>query len=348
MRKIRVLLYGIGAVGAMIAKCLLEKEGVEIVGAIDIAEDKTGRDLGDVLGLERKLGVQVSADADAVLSKAEADIAVLATSSYLKDTFPQIASVVKHGVSIVSTCEELAYPYISNQKMAEQLDALAKKHGATILGTGINPGFLMDTLVLTLTAACTSVKKIEATRVLDAANRRLPFQRKVGVGLTLDEFRRQIKEKRISGHVGLEQSIAMVAAGLAWKLDKITAEPPEPVIAEKNVAGGSRKVEAGKVAGLKQRARGTMNGKDVIVLDFEAFVGAEEHDAVMIDGVPIVAEKIQPCVHGDVATVAVVVNSIPRVLCAAAGLVTMKDLPVPHAALGDMRGHVTAQRLRQT
>jgi hypothetical protein len=342
MDKIRVILFGIGAVGVMIARSLFNKQGLEIVGAIDVAKDKAEKDLGEVLGLGRILGVRVSDDADAVLSKAHADIAVHATSSRLKDVYPQIATVVKHGVSVVSTCEELSYPFVSEAELAEKLDSLAKKHDATVLGTGVNPGFLMDTLVITLTAACQAVDKIEATRVMNAATRRLPFQKKIGAGLPVDEFRRKMREKQITGHVGLEQSIGMVAAAVGWKLDTIVVEEVEPVIAERIVESQDIRVEAGAVAGLRQRAKGILGDREVVALDFQAYIGAEEeYDSIVIKGVPSINERIQPCVHGDLGTVAMIVNAIPRVVNAPSGLVTMKDLPVPSAALGQLRNHVT-------
>jgi len=337
IEEIKVLLYGVGAVGNLIAKYLLQKEGVKIVGAIDIAEDKVGKDLGEILGLNRKLGVKVSDDVNLVLPKVKADIAVHATSSFLKDTYPQIASIVKHGVNVVSTCEELSYPYSVEPKLAGELDALAKQHSVTVLGTGINPGFLMDTLVITLTAVCQKIEKIEVIRVMDAATRRLPFQKKIGAGLTVREFQRKIENKQITGHVGLEQSIAMIADALAWKLDKIVAEPIEPVVAKKSVKSKDVKVMAGEVSGLRQRAKGVMKNTEVIVLDFQAYIGAEEeYDSITIQGVPNIKQKIQPCVHGDLGTVAMVVNLIPKVINAPAGLLTMKDLPVPSAALEDM------------
>jgi 4-hydroxy-tetrahydrodipicolinate reductase len=343
MRKLRVILYGVGAVGSLIAKFLLEKEGVEIVGAVDIAKNKVGKDLGEVLSIERKLGIKVSADADALFSKIKADIAIHTTSSFLKDTFPQIASIIKYGVKVISTCEELTYPYYTEPKLAKELDTLAKKHNATVLGTGINPGFLMDTLVITLTAVCQKIEKIEAARVMNAATRRLSFQRKIGAGLTVEEFRQKIENKQITGHVGLEESIAIIADALAWKLEKIVVESVEPVIAKKSVRSNDIKVNAGEVAGLRQKARGVMKNKEVITLDFQAYIGArEEYDAITIDGVPSVNQKIQPCVHGDIGTIAMVVNSIPKVIKASPGLLTMKDLPVPSATLKDMREYISS------
>jgi hypothetical protein len=343
MEKIKVISYGIGAVGAFIAKFLLEKEGVEMVGAVDIVKEKIGKDLGEVLHMQKKIGIKLSNNIDSVLQTTKADIVVHATSSYLKDTCPQIASIIKHGVNVVSTCEELSYPYDSEPNLARELDALAKKYDATVLGTGINPGFLMDTLVIILTSVCEKIEKIEATRIMNAATRRVPFQRKIGAGLTVDEFQDMIKHKQITGHVGLEQSIAMVSNALAWKLDQIKVESAEPVVATKTVESKDVRVKTGKVAGLKQKAKGIMKGKEVIALDFQAYIGAEEeYDAITIKGVPNVYQKIQPCVHGDTGTVAVIVNAIPRVINAPAGLFTMKDLPIPCGTPEDMRKYLAA------
>jgi 4-hydroxy-tetrahydrodipicolinate reductase len=342
MRKVKAVLFGVGAVGGLIAKFLLKKDGVEIVGAIDIAKDKVGRDLGEVLGINKKLGIEISADTNALLSRVEADIAIHTTASFLKDTFPQIASIVKHGVKVISTCEELMYPYYTEPKLARELDALAKKYKTTVLGTGINPGFLMDTLVITLSAVCQKIEKIQVVRVMNAATRRLPFQKKIGAGLTVEEFRHKIEEKQITGHVGLEQSIAMIADALAWKLDRILVESVEPVIADKTVGSKDIKVEVGKVVGLRQKAKGIMKNREVVLLNFQAYIGAEEeYDAITIEGIPNVKQKIQPCVHGDIGTVAMVVNAIPKVIRAPSGLVTMKDLPVPSAALEDMTKYVS-------
>ncbi|MDH7563736.1 MAG: hypothetical protein QHH24_02470 [Candidatus Bathyarchaeota archaeon] len=341
MKKVRVLLYGVGAVGSMIAKVLLEKKGVEIVGAIEVAGDKIGKDLGEVLGLQKKLEIKISKDLSVVVSRTKPDIAIHTTTSYLKDTYFQIASIVKHGINVVSTCEELSYPYLTEPKLAQQLGTLAKKHDVTVLGTGINPGFLMDTLVITLTAPCQKIEKIEAVRNMNAGTRRLPFQKKIGAGLTAQEFNRKIKNKKITGHVGLEQSIAMIAGALAWKLDSISVENAEPVIAEKTVESREIKVESGKVAGLRQMAKGFIGNKEVITLDFRAYIGVdEEYDAITITGFPNISQKIQPCVHGDIGTIAMVINSIPKVLNASAGLVTMKDLPVPSAATEEMTKYV--------
>lgn len=339
--KIRVVCYGVGAVGIRIATLLLEKKGIEIVGAIDVAPDKIGKDLGEILGIGKKLGITVSDDVDSVMRKACCDVVIHATGSYLKDVYPQIAPIAKYGVNVISTCEELSYPYLSEPELAKKLEALGVKYAMSFLGTGINPGFLMDTLVITLTGVCQRIDKIKVERVMNAATRRIPFQKKVGAGLTTTEFKKRMDTKQITGHVGLEQSIAMIAAALQWQLDKIRVDSVEPVIAQQDARSEAITVKKGQVAGLKQTARGIMKNKDVITLDFQAYIGAkDEYDAITIDGVPPIHQKISPCVHGDHATVAMIVNSIPKVMNAPPGLLTMKDLPVPSAAVEDMRKYL--------
>ena len=295
----------------------------------------------DDLGMDSLDAYEYLYNVEETLAKAKPDIAVHATASYLKQTYPQIAAIVRQGVNVVSTCEELFYPYMSEPDLAHRLDALAKKYDVSVLGTGINPGFLMDALVITLTAPCERIDKIEVTRIMNAATRRVPFQKKIGAGLTVEEFRGKIKNKQITGHVGLEQSITMVADALAWKLDRTVVQPAEPVIADKSAASRDIEVPVGRVAGLKQTAKGIVNNKEAITLDFQAYIGAEEeYDAISIHGIPTIKQRIQPCVHGDSGTVAMIVNAIPRVINAPAGLLTMKDLPLPHATPENMQKYL--------
>jgi len=340
-KEVRVLIYGVGAIGSRIARLVLKKKGFKIVGAVDVSPDRMGKDLGEVIGISRELGVVVSEDAEKTLSSVKADVAVHATSSFLKTVYPQIASIIEHGVNVVSTCEELAYPYIVDASLAASLDSLAKKHGVTVLGTGINPGFLMDTLPIALSGVCQEIESIRVERVIDAAKRRLPFQKKIGAGLSPQEFDEMIKEGRITGHVGLEQSVSMIADALKLDLEEVKVDPVRPVIAEKPVESREIKVEKGMVAGLTQTAYGLISGKPFITLVFKAYIGAkEEYDSITIEGTPRINQRITPCVHGDLATAAVVVNSIPKVIKASPGLKTMKDLPVPSAVLGDVRKYL--------
>jgi len=339
--KLKVVLYGVGWIGGSIAKLLITKKGLRIVGAIDSAPSKVGRDLGTVIGAKKLLGVVVTNDVEKLFSEVKPDIVVHATSSFLKDVYSQIEEIVKHGANVVSTCEELSYPYVSNRDLAAKLDELAKKFGVTVLGTGINPGFVMDTLPIALSSVCQEIRHIMVERVMDAGGRRAPFQKKIGVGLTVEEFKEKIRNKQITGHVGLEQSVAMIADALGWNLQAIELGTVEPVVAENTVESKAVKVKRGNVAGLRQSARGIKDSKPVITLLFEAYVGAEEeYDSITIEGVPNIHEKISPCVHGDVATAAIIVNSIPKVVNAEPGLKTMKDLTLPSAVLEDIRLYV--------
>jgi 4-hydroxy-tetrahydrodipicolinate reductase len=249
--------------------------------------------------------------------------------------------LAKYGVNVISTCEELSYPYVSEPELAKKLDTLGMKYGVTFLGTGINPGFLMDTLAIALTGVCQKVHQITVERVMNAASRRVPFQKKIGAGLTVEEFKKKIEEKAITGHVGLEQSVGMIADALRWQLDEVRVDPVKPVTAQKNVASEAIRVKHGQVAGLRQGAHGFLGKDEKITLDFQAYIGAkEEYDAITIDGVPPIHQKISPCVHGDLATIATVVNSIPKVINAQPGLITMKDLPIPSAAIEDLRKYL--------
>ena len=342
MENVKVVQYGIGVIGQKLATHLLEKEGVEIVGAIDINPKIVGKDLGEVMGI-KKLGVKISSDVDAVLNDTKPDIVAHTTMSYLKQTYPQFEGVLKHGVDVVSTCEELSYPNATpeGKKYAEKLDKVAKKGKASILGTGVNPGFVMDTLPIFLTAVCQKVDEIYVARQMDASTRRIPFQTKIGAGLSVDQFNKKIETHEITGHVGLEQSIKMIADALGWELDKIEVEKPQPVVLKKDVASEAIKVPKGNNAGSMQYAYGILKGKKLITMDFKAYIGApEEFDSVTIKGVPPINQKISPCTHGDYATIAITTNMIPHVINAEPGFKTMIDLPVPHATPKHMRKYV--------
>jgi len=333
LKNVKVVSYGIGVIGRRLAEHLLTKEGIEIVGAIDINPEIVGKDLGEVLG-KKKIGVKISSDADKVLKETKPDIVCHTTMSYMRQTYDQFAQILKHGCNIVSTCEELGYPYATEEgtEYAEKLDEIAKKHKATLLGTGINPGFLMDTLPIFLTGPCEQVESIYITRQMNAATRRIPFQKKIGAGMTVAEFRDAIDIGKITGHVGLEQSIQMIADTLGWALEEINVDAPEPVVLDHDVSSDAIKVPEGRNAGTKQMAYGVVDGKTAITMDFRAYIGApEEFDSVDIEGVPPIHQKISPCVHGDHGTIAMTTNMIPHVINAEPGLKTMTDLPVPHA-----------------
>jgi 4-hydroxy-tetrahydrodipicolinate reductase len=336
--EIKVVLFGLGPLGLAIGKGMLDKKGMKIVGAVDIAEDLVGKDLGDVFKLDKPLGVKVTNDAKRLLTKTKPDIAVIATKSSIKAIHPVLTLCAKMRVDVISTCEELSYPYYRYPDVSKQIDRLAKKNGVTVLGTGINPGYLMDALPITLTGACLKVEKITVTRMMDSSKRRVPFQKKIGTGLTPEKFRNMIDEKIITGHVGLAESIAMIAGALGWKLERIEEFPPEPFIATGEIVTSYTTVKPGCATGLKSVAHGIKDGKPAIVLEFFAHADVkDEYDAVSIEGVPNINQKIIGGIHGDTGTVAVMLNMIPKVLNASPGLVTMIDLPLPSVLNEDAR-----------
>ena len=336
MDNVRVAIYGVGAIGTNIAKFILRKRGIEIVAAVDISPEKVGKDLGEILGLEEKLGVVVSSDASEVLFKSKPDVTLHATGSFLDKVYPQIVEIVEAGSNVISTCETLAYPYYRYPELSEKLDKLAKERGVTVLGSGVNPGFIYDTLVATLTGVCETVEKIRAVRSLDAAKRRYPFQKKIGLGLSPEEFKRKLDAGEITAHVGYAESIMLVAKALGWRIDKVE-EIQEPVIAEKDLETQYFKVKPGEVAGVRGFGIGYMNRKEVIRVELVAAVGAEDYEEIIIEGNPNLHWRNSLGIPGDIATVAMIVNMIPRVLKAQPGLLTMIELPPPSAVLGDFR-----------
>jgi len=326
-KKIRIIQYGIGPIGASIVRLMRQKSLLEIVGAIDTDAKKVGRDLGEVVGApDAPWGVLVSADATSVLAK-PADVVVHSTSSYLTSVMDQLLACLGAGLCIVSTCEELAYPFRKHPQLSKTLDDAAKEEGVALLGTGVNPGFVMDKLPLTLSAVSQRVEWVSAVRIVDASKRRLPLQKKIGAGMTPDEFRAQVAAGVIKHH-GLPESIAMVADGLGFSLDDIS-EAIEPMIADEVVKTEFLEVAPGQVAGVHQVARGTAAGKEKIFMELKMYVGAQNPaDTVVLKGDPNLTLTIPGGTHGDVATAAVVVNVIPSILAAKAGLQTSRDLPL--------------------
>jgi 4-hydroxy-tetrahydrodipicolinate reductase len=331
MPSIRVAHFGLGPIGAAVAKELAARPGYTIVAGIDSDPAKAGRDLGDVAGLPRRLGVKVSPDAAAALKKARPHVVVLCTGSSMKQVMPQIESVLQARVPIVATTEELAYPGYTHVRYARRVDALAKKAKVAVLGTGVNPGFVMDALPIALTAACRRVDRVEVRRIQDARSRRLPFQQKIGAGLTTEQFQKRVADGGIR-HVGFTESIAMIADALGWSLDRIT-DDVQPKLAQVTISSEFLAVDPGYVCGIVQEGIGYRKKEPVIRLYMEAYLGAPDpYDAIEIDGTPRLSVRIAGGIHGDVATAAIVVNSIAKVIAAPPGLHTMRDMPLPSFA----------------
>jgi 2,4-diaminopentanoate dehydrogenase len=326
-KKIRVVQFGVGPIGASIARLLREKESLVIVGGIDRDPAKARRDLGEVVGApDAPWGVPISPRPTALLEK-PVDVVMHTTSSSLAAVMDELLACIQAGCCVVSTCEELAYPFRKHPELSAQLDAAAKEEGVALVGTGVNPGFVMDKLVLVLSAVAQRVDFAKAVRIVDASKRRLPLQKKIGAGMTEAEFREHVAAGVIKHH-GLPESVAMVADGLGLIVDDIS-ETIEPVIASETVKTPFLEVEAGQVAGVHQIARGTSKGEEKIFMELQMYVGAKQPaDTVELRGEPNLSLTIPGGAHGDVATAAIAVNAIPAILAAPAGLRTVRDLPL--------------------
>ncbi len=324
----RIVLVGLGPIGAAVARPLDARQGFRIVGAVDIDPLKVGRDAGDVLDLGRRLRIKVRDGIGATVKAARPDVAVLCTSSSLKAALPQFEEVLRHRVPIVTTTEEAAYAAPKNRRLAAGLDRAARKAKVAVLGTGVNPGFLMDALPIALSAVCERVERIEVQRVQDARIRRLPFQQKIGAGLTPAQFLRGV-EQGVLRHVGFAESVQMIADAVGWTLDR-TTEQILPKVAQTMVESDLLAVDPGYVCGLVQDAVGYVKGEPRVTLHLEAYLGApESYDSVLIEGSPRIYSRIDGGVHGDVATASMVVNAIPAVAAAPPGFRTMRDMPLP-------------------
>jgi 4-hydroxy-tetrahydrodipicolinate reductase len=324
-RKMKVVQYGMGPIGIRTTRYLIERDFFEIVGAIDIDPQKVGVDIGLLADLPEPLGVTVHDNPDVVFSRYRPDVVVLTTTSGLEAAYPQIQEIISHGISVVSTCEELSYPWITQPQISRKIDEMAKENTVAVLGTGVNPGFLMDFLPMASTAVCRQVKRIRVERLQNARYRRLPFQQKIGAGLTAEEFREKVKAKTLR-HVGLTESMHLIASRLGWQLTG-TEDVVEPVIAEKRITTPDLIIEAGRALGVNQIGRAYINSEEVITLIFRAVIGQPDpRDTIFIDGDPPVEMTIRNGINGDVATCAITVNAIPVVLRAMPGLKTMADI----------------------
>jgi 4-hydroxy-tetrahydrodipicolinate reductase len=325
---IRVIQYGLGPIGSAVARHVVERSGIELVGGVDIDPDKVGRDVGDVIGLDQPLGFTTAGTLAASLEQAgaAADVVMHTTSSYFDLFKDQVLEILDAGLDIVSTAEELSFPWLSHAEEATEIDGAAKRAGKTVLGTGVNPGFLMDALPLFLTAICQQVDHIAVTRVINASARRGPFQAKIGSGLSVDEFEAKMAAGRM-GHVGLPESVDMVFHSLGKELTHYDSDV-EPVVADKPVKTAFFAVAPGEVKGVKQVARAYSEAGEFLTLTFIAALEAgDDGDTITITGRPDLEVKLKGT-NGDIATVAIAVNAIRNVQEAAPGLVTMRDMAI--------------------
>ena len=322
---IDIVQVGIGPLGQKMVKSAVQRGSFRITGAVDTDPAKVGQDLGTLCGIA-PLGVAVAASVEDALAGASARVAVVTTVSSLKAMEAQVATLAKAKLHIVSTCEELSYPWNIQAEVAKRIDAVCREHGVACVGTGINPGYLMDLLPTLLTTACEDVTGIRVARVQDASVRRVPFQQKIGAGLTVAEFEAKREDGSLR-HVGLPESVDFIAAQLGWSLDH-KSESIDPVMAEEVVSTGYKPIEKGMCRGVHQVGRGFVGDDEVITLTFTAAVGEpESFEEVQIEGTPAFRSRIGGGIHGDIATCAVTLNTVRSILKAGTGLKTMADLP---------------------
>jgi len=327
MDEIKVIQVGLGPIGQKVVSYALQRNELKIVGAADPAEDKCGRDLGEVCGFDKNLNITVQPNIASAISETKPDVAFLTTVSDFARAVPQAEEILEYGIHVVSTCEEMSYPWETEPALAKKLDQTARENGVCVFGTGINPGFLMDFLPTAMTGLCENVTKVKVSRLQDATFRRIPFQQKIGAALTLEEFEEK-KKKGTLRHVGLTESVQMIASRMGWKLDK-TEDIISPVIAEEVIASGYKNIEPGMAAGVQQIGNGYVDGKLVIELVFKASVGEKKPaDTIEIEGCPNIKSTVPGGVNGDIGTCAITVNAVKSVMIASPGLRTMVDVPV--------------------
>lgn len=339
---VRIGLCGLGSIGKHAAKLLLEhRHGIEIVAAATKETEAIGRPLGEVAGSSRQgAGPIVVEDLESVLSKKPAVI-VYSTGSFLRDTLDDILAVAESGVHLVSPCEELAFPYNRFPTEASRIDEAARKSGAVIVGTGVNPGFIFDALLATSTGVCWDVSAIRGRRVVDVIGFGENIHLRLGIGYSEEEFARGHEDGTIAGHVGFPESVEMVCERLGLELDGPVEETFEPFVAEEPAPTRYGEVAAGRTEGFIQRAIGTVAGQPRVQLELvlhlrPALAGFEPSDSIAIDGLHPVQLTLKPGMDAILATSAQLVNAIPVVLSAAPGLKSVKDLPPTTAWLGDL------------
>jgi 4-hydroxy-tetrahydrodipicolinate reductase len=324
------VLVGLGSTGVAIGQSLARRADCAVVGAADISPARVGRDLGEVLG-GGPSGVTV---VPTIESLPHADIAVVATTSQLASIEPTLTALVERGSNVVSICEELGYAYLSHPAIVARLDKLALDRGVSVLGTGCNPGLIMDTMPLLLSSLTQRVDRVRIRRTADMS-RYGAILSKFGLGRTPEEFASAQRAGTVIGHVGFEQAIAALAAGLGWSLDDIVVDPVRPAfVAAEPRSGSHARIEPGTVAAVLHAGRGLIAGDPVVELAicfgfFQQGDPVEAGDACLIEGDDQVIEVVaRRGYESFLSTVAVAANVATAVVDAAPGVRTMADLPV--------------------
>ncbi|MFQ6019438.1 MAG: dihydrodipicolinate reductase [Dehalococcoidia bacterium] len=325
--RIRTIHYGIGSIGAEVVRLLLKRPDIEIVGAVDWHPAKAGKDLAEVVGLDSPTGITVAYDPEPLLKGTHADLVLHATRPNLTTEYPHLLQIVSTKKSIISCCEELVFPRPRYADLWQKLDHAAREARVRILGTGLNPGFLMDALPLAISTACQEIKSFQINQVVSVGPRPMWLHAKIGTGLNLHGFQQAVQNEVI-GYSGLLQSIHMIADTLGWALTDVI-ETIEPILSNRRITTEYFEVNKGYVAGIRQLARGLMSSREAVRLDLEASLVAENpHTAIFIDGRPPIRLNIPGNIPEEQTTAAIMVNCIPAVVNSQVlGLLSMRDLP---------------------
>jgi hypothetical protein len=323
---LRLLSVGLGPIGLAAAELALAKRSVALVGAVDVDPGKQGLDLAVLLGRPGAVGIEVEGELAAAIERHRPDAALLCTSSFLPDVHESLLLLAAAGVDVVTPCEEMLVPDFQHPDLAAAIDRVALAGGATVVGTGVNPGFVLDLLPIVASGACRVVRRVLGRRVVDAATRREPLQRKVGAGLEPAEFEARVRGGRM-GHQGMRESVALIDRALGFGLDSIT-QSVHPVLAERELSTRFLEVRRGQVAGVHNVGTGRRGGETVVELDLQMYVGAvNPRDEIELEGDPTLKWTLEGGVPGDIATAAILVNTLARVAEATPGLKTILDLP---------------------
>lgn len=348
--KLKVAVLGTGQMGSGIVRLLLRKQGVELVGVYGRRADRAGVDVAEAIGLDQKTGVKLTNDLPGLLSSVKPDVVIQATCSKVEQAVDEIKTAVQGGANVISIAEEMAFPFYEAPGPSEEIHRLAMDSRVTVVGTGINPGFVLDLLVISLTGVCYNVESITAKRINDLSPYGPSVLQTQGVGITPAAFKKGVEDGSVVGHFGFPESISMIATALGWKIDRIE-QSRQPIISRVHRETQFVKIEPGLTAGCTHTAKGYMGGKPVIHLIHPQQVhphleDVQTGDYIEIKGEPDVNFSSGPEIPGGIGTIALAVNMIPQVVTSLPGLKTMADLPVPAAVMGDVRQLIAARQYR--
>jgi len=336
--RIRVVQHGLGVVGKVMARVMLKKMGIEIVGAVT-RKSYVGEDLGDVVGINEKLGVIISNDLDSVLSQTRPDVMLDASSTHIKELYPIFMKALEARVNVISVAGEAFNPWHIEPELAKTLDETAKRNGVTVVGTGLHPGFYLDVLPLFFTGVCGEVRKIISDRCTDTARAGPTFRSQIGLGLPKDVVEKKLAEGKTASRFGDATEIYFIADCLGWEITDVRDEIHLLISNIVRDHSPDYKIEPGQVYGLRYECYGIKDGEKVIeikstlcvdpTLETDGFV---PHYTLTIEGEPsLTIDASDLCLSKNITieTASPAVNWIPHIIRAKPGLLTSaRDYPL--------------------